>query len=429
MDTIFAGFGIVILVTFVADGLRHEAATESFQMRQMIWNASDVELKEVEGSSFTVGPFPAFVELLYKHKSLPLVQKCGGTLVQRRFILTAGHCVKHDPHEYELHAYLNPYMNPATLETALLDESPEVWNKLMRGSGSEYWVPGARKEQISAFQAGMARGLGTLLEVQVPLPGAIHFGTLHPDYGEKLSLFEAMTNDVAIIPLREPPFPEDSNLWDLFEVQFPQPGAHPSTAMAYGNGLVGQEKQTCGFKYLDNCFLQQKSLKILSVDECEYYFVHLMNHRLKEDWIRIKLSLEKEGIPLQEAHKLTQEVTSNFVSFFTNATEKDIEHKLRDSVHRSKLVSDLLHLGRELAAVKRGSQICILSEDGTGNVQSGDSGGPLVDADGRLIGVGSWALGATSGNSIPGLTTLASKFPSFFTSTDYFRSWIESVTQ
>lgn len=104
---------------------------------------------------------------------------------------------------------------------------------------------------------------------------------------------------------------------------------------------------------------------------------------------------------------------------------------LISQVHE-KLKSHMQELNSDLVAVREGRQLCILSSERTGHLQEGDSGGPLVAQDGKtVIGIASWAMEAEEqeANLFKFPEGTHQRMPGFYTSTSFFRDWLDSTVE
>lgn len=429
-----------------------------------IWGGADVKIYD-HGFGMA-GPFPSMVALIFKAKTESNPDPwffCGGTLYKRKYILTAAHCTDTDPSEYELYAYLNPYINPRIAHSladtfgsgfkdtlqALEDGSEELMQSLEASVADE----NARTQisYLKKFQEGIKRGLNKRLALKDTAPGASIFGLRHTNSGHD-KFFGTMTHDVAVIELSDPPYPEDSEWWKILNVELPPspPEVEEQSveAMAYGNGITRPEKAVCGFGRLPrtNCVLQEKKMEIFGTDTCRNYMLHftwslltanLQNFADEDLLVRVERHPEVQAGKKTAAQvvKEMRDMLSNFDTQLTHSQQSDAEAVLvRGFLHvdgtKQPELTKLWHASEsELAGFKAGTQLCLMSSGRTGNVQTGDSGGPLIADDGKtLLGIAGWGV-AAAGNAnlmaLPDGTHL--RMPAFYASTAYFRAGIDAV--
>lgn len=306
-----------------------------------IWDGMAVSVQDLQSPGMAVGSFPSFVSLTYKSKTRDSIRHCGGTLYKRAFILTAAHCAEFDVSEYDVHAYLNPYINPFIIDIAyiqstdavvksFLDPSNDLTDRTFQiqwsdigdnrtlgawrviqdfqekaGSGwqcnthdkdgDSVWPVDVAQDRfpltttcsfawadrLGKIKDDMRRGLGLPLSVRYPAKGS--FGILHQQYKpEGEGTLDAATFDVALLPLASPPFPEDSGKWSLFQTSFGHT-AVGSRATVYGLGAARPSDMSCGNNIRKTvCQLRQKTVKVLSYDACHRMFFEFLHDSLSQ---------------------------------------------------------------------------------------------------------------------------------------------------
>eukprot|EP00931_Biecheleriopsis_adriatica_P007417 TRINITY_DN108704_c0_g1_i1.p1 TRINITY_DN108704_c0_g1~~TRINITY_DN108704_c0_g1_i1.p1 ORF type:complete len:436 (-),score=62.72 TRINITY_DN108704_c0_g1_i1:139-1446(-) len=398
-----------------------------------IWNGTDIQVHDAEGMK--VGPFPAFVALVYAHKWTPNAwQKCGGTLYKQKFIVTAAHCVTFDPSDWELHAYLNPYWNPLIPEN---DIHGARLREFMEATTWEENLSEILSSTTRSFKEDQHSGLGIWLEVALPAGNATNYGTYHEDYEtvEVMAGFSFPRNDIAVVPLSRAPFAKDSKAWRVFETRVGVVEHGEAVAKAYGNGHVHPGDRGCSYMGTQNCKLQEKQLDVLRYEECVDHVLRLMA-ALRVDSPHASEDEKNDFTSTYFTHEIFQQVTggkSISTGMYMDGSQSNSPDIGLDTSARERLLQYLEKINLELKDVRAGRQICVMASDRTGNVQEGDSGGPLVTQDGQLVGIASWAIGGTFGNnfimqSFTEAPLLAYRMPSFYVNATYFEQWLSSHT-
>lgn len=428
-----------------------------------IWGGKDVHVTQL-ADGLTAGPFPSFVSLVLKRKKTSSAQaewfRCGGSLYRGKFILTAAHCATYDPAEWDMHAYLNPFMNPMAVEEWLKDESHEEVAKLLGPGVAETGdspgaepckaeprggMPDSKEQAVSEFRQCQRQGLGRWLDVAPAKTGAEHFGVVHPKYE---NIPGVQHYDLAVVPLASAPFEKDSKAWEFFNAKLGSVEVGKAVATAYGNGATAPWDSKCGLGRSGYpCHLQQKSFDVLSLDACirkvlPYVWLVALKPTAShsDDDLRAMFAaaphLKGKDVDaeVKKFRELADRLNATVASLSSGSISKEQSKHLAEEVEEieefdAETLQTLQKTAEELElnvpAMREGRQLCVMSTQRSGNALKGDSGSPLVGKDGSIVGVASWALSAEGRYVGPDMQ--AHFVPSFYASTAAFQPWIDSV--